>query len=307
MSSRDNVPDEAVAISNIQRMMLSLDGLSVGDALGETFFGPPDAVLKRIGLRSLPQPPWPYTDDTQMALSIVAVLKRRGRIVPKELARDFTDRYEPRRGYGMGAHLLLQALRKGADWRVEAQLMFGGKGSYGNGAAMRIAPLGAYFADDLDAAAENAAASAQVTHAHPEGAAGAVAVAIGAALACRAGEGEAMTGKQFLECVASRVPAGETRRGIEEAAGMGFDPSPDEAAAVLGSGWNVSAQDTVPFTLWCAALHFDDYEEAFWAAVSGLGDRDTTCAIVGGIVALSAREKGIPVAWLKAREPLPEL
>jgi ADP-ribosylglycohydrolase len=41
-----------------------------------------------------------------------------------------------------------------------------------------------------------------------------------------------------------------------------------------------------------------------WSTVSGLGDRDTTCAIVGGIVALSAGRESIPEAWLKAREPI---
>jgi ADP-ribosylglycohydrolase len=68
----------------------------------------------------------------------------------------------------------------------------------------------------------------------------------------------------------------------------------------------VSAQDTVPFCLWCAAKHLDNYEEALWATVSGLGDRDTTCAIVGGIVACYTGAEGIPSNWLAAREPLPD-
>jgi ADP-ribosylglycohydrolase len=48
----------------------------------------------------------------------------------------------------------------------------------------------------------------------------------------------------------------------------------------------------------------DDYSEAIWQTVSALGDRDTTCAIVGGIVALKAGRESIPANWLKAREPL---
>lgn len=40
-----------------------------------------------------------------------------------------------------------------------------------------------------------------------------------------------------------------------------------------------------------------------WATVSGVGDRDTTCAITGGIVALSAPAT-VPAAWREAREPL---
>jgi hypothetical protein len=54
----------------IGRAWLSLDGLSVGDAFGERFFGPSEAVLRRISRRELPDTPWIYTDDTEMALSI---------------------------------------------------------------------------------------------------------------------------------------------------------------------------------------------------------------------------------------------
>ncbi|MFC0036759.1 ADP-ribosylglycohydrolase family protein [Actinomadura rayongensis] len=77
------------------------------------------------------------------------------------------------RRYGMGALELLDRLERGAHWATAARELFDG-GSYGNGAAMRVAPLGAYFADDPARAAEQAARSAEVTHAHPEGIADAV-------------------------------------------------------------------------------------------------------------------------------------
>jgi ADP-ribosylglycohydrolase len=67
----------------------------------------------------------------------------------------------------------------------------------------------------------------------------------------------------------------------------------------------VTAPDTVPFALWCAARHLGSYEDALWATVSGLGDRDTTCAIVGGIVVMSAGVRSIPAEWLEHREQIP--
>ena len=80
----------------------------------------------------------------------------------------------------------------------------------------------------------------------------------------------------------------------------------DEMARIcVSDGSGVSSQDTVPFCLWCVARHPRDYAEAMWTTVSGLGDRDTTCAIVGGIVA--AGEGEIPAAWVAAREPLAPL
>lgn len=66
----------------------------------------------------------------------------------------------------------------------------------------------------------------------------------------------------------------------------------------------LTSQDTVPFCLWCAAHHLENYEAALWTTVTPQGDRDTNCAIVGGIVSLSARR--VPAEWLARREPLPE-
>jgi ADP-ribosylglycohydrolase len=59
--------------------------------------------------------------------------------------------------------------------------------------------------------------------------------------------------------------------------------------------------------LFCAGAHLDNYEEAIWMTVSGLGDRDTTCAIVGGIVATYTGADAIPSDWLDSREPLPSI
>lgn len=73
----------------------------------------------------------------------------------------------------------------------------------------------------------------------------------------------------------------------------------------LGNGGKVTAQDTVAFTVWCAAHHLKDFEKALWYTVSGLGDRDTTCAIVGGIVTCHVGREGLPEKWLERRESLP--
>ena len=79
----------------------------------------------------------------------------------------------------------------------------------------------------------------------------------------------------------------------------------ETAVQRLGNGTAVTAPDTVPFALWCAAARLTSYEEALWATVSGLGDRDTTCAIVGGIVAMYAGVESIPAEWLEHREQIP--
>ena len=265
----------------VRRMQLSLTGLSVGDALGETFFGPHMNILKRIKSRVIPPGPWYYTDDTEMALSVVEVLAQYGRIDQDASCMASCDASLQHAVTDWHSDALLRAVHQGADWRREARRSFGGRGSYGNGTAMRIAPLGAYYFDDLAALRQDAILAAETTHSHAEGIAGAVAVAVGAALAARVGDGEALNAVQFLHRVLDYVPPGETGNGIACAAALPSTTTPVDAANTLGSGQRVSAQDTVPFVLWCAAHHLDNYKEAFWSTVSGLGDRDTTCAMVG--------------------------
>lgn len=286
----------------VARAKLALNGVSLGDAFGERFFGPLDRVMRMIEERTLPRAPWRYTDDTVMALSIFEVLEKHGGIDQDALAKGFGAKYlaDPNRGYGAGAHRLLAVVGRGVDWRVASRGLFGGSGSFGNGGAMRVAPVGAYFAGDLDGAAAHARRSAEVTHGHAEGQAGAIAVAVAAA---HAASGASST-KSLFEVALEYTPRGETRRGIEAARGISPAAPVESAARLLGSGADVTAQDTVPFVLWCAARHIDDFEESMWATVSGLGDRDTTCAMVGGIVALADGGASIPSAWFEARESL---
>jgi len=276
----------------------SLEGVSMGDAFGELFFHlPPD----RTTPDDLPRGTWRWTDDTHMALSIVEVLKRYGHMEQDALARAFARRFaeEPFRGYGGGAMRLLSLLAMGEDWRVLSPRLFG-SGSYGNGAAMRAAPIGGYFRDDPERAAHEARLSALVTHSHPEGQAGAIAVAVAASIASKKPYPK---GTAFLTEVLPHVPESATREGIERALHIPSDHLYD-AALELGTGYRISAQDTVPFCLWSAAHHLDNFEESLWWTVRGMGDCDTTCAIVGGIVALSSE---ITVSLLKHREPLPVL
>jgi ADP-ribosylglycohydrolase len=231
---------------------------------------------------------------------VVETLLTHEEIDQDALAEAFVRRYrqESWRGYAPGAKRLLQILSDRGDWRLEASRLFG-QGSYGNGAAMRAAPIGAYFSGNPGRAAEEARKSAVVTHAHPEGQVGAMAVAVAAALMADYG---AMTGKEFLQAVMALIPASLTRSQLRLAL-------PIEAAELqraihtLGTGRQVAAFDTVPFCLWVCATAAADYETALWKTASGRGDVDTTCAIVGGI--LGAAAVTIPPVWLAAREPIP--
>lgn len=308
-----SVSDSDVKISQmkllsdrLERARCSLEGLSVGDAFGETFFVNPDVVEGLISERALAARQWNYTDDSLMAMSVFSILRQHGLIHQHALARSFAERYDRTRGYGPAMHRLLWEIKCGEDWAERAQNLFEGQGSFGNGAAMRVAPLGAFFADAINEAVEQASLSAVVTHAHEEAVAGTIATAAAAAVAWQSrSAGIPPNRPEFLDLILPWVPESEVRSKIRQARDMSAETSVRFAASVLGNGTRVSAQDTVPFALWCAGERLNSYEEALWLTVSGLGDRDTTCAIVGGIVASYTGTEDIPQEWVRARESLP--
>ncbi|MEV0898551.1 ADP-ribosylglycohydrolase family protein [Actinoplanes sp. NPDC049802] len=281
----------------------SLAGLSVGDALGAQYFVPgnrPADLLEAI----LPEPPWEWTDDTEQACCLVATLAE-GDFDRDAFAELLARRFEPYRGYGPGAVVMLREIREGLPWPIAAAAAFNGQGSCGNGAAMRAAPLGAWHADSLAHAAVQGVRAAEVTHAHPEGVAGGVAVTVAAAVAAAARlNGHKPDRGQLLRATAGHTPAGVVRDGLLEAAALSMT-TVAEAAERLGSGAQATAQDTVPFALWAADRFLDDYPAAVAACVLAGGDVDTTAAIAGGVVAAHTGFDGIPAAWLSAREPLP--
>ncbi|WP_405183613.1 ADP-ribosylglycohydrolase family protein (plasmid) [Nocardia sp. NBC_01377] len=278
---------------------MSLQGVAVGDAFGSCF----DDAINHGALqerRVLPGP-WLWTDDTQMACSIFAVLCEHGRIDQDALAQSFAEHYDIYRRYGPGTSRILRLIRqKGYHWHELAQQARDGRGSWGNGAAMRVAPLGAWFGDDLDRVVSEAAASAEVTHAHPDAVAGAVAVASAAALSVGKPQ---LRGAELLDMVATQVPGGPIQDMIRHAESINDSST---AAAELGVGHDTSALDTVPFSLWVVAHRGHDFADACWTAVAAGGDIDTTCAIIGGILGVREIADGIPPAWLGRCEPLPE-
>jgi ADP-ribosylglycohydrolase len=280
----------------------SLAGLSVGDALGaQHFVAPVDVAHPPVG-------PWPWTDDTEEACCLVATLGA-GAPGQVDLDRDafaalLGRHHDPYRGYGPGAVVMLRQIREGLPWPIAAAAAFDGQGSAGNGAAMRAAPLGAWHADSLAHAAAQGARAAEVTHAHPEGIAGGVAVTVAAAIAAAARlDGHRPEPRQLLAAVAKTLTPGHVQDGLRRAVRL---TSAAEAAYELGTGSRAMAQDSVPFAIWVAAQHLGDYPAAITACVAGGGDVDTTAAMAGGIVAAYTGIEGIPAAWLAAREPLPK-
>lgn len=290
----------------LRHARVALEGLSVGDAFGAHLELRRYAELKKMVDEGwLPKAPWHYTDDTNMALSIYQILREYGEIDQDQLAASFAKRFTSKRGYGAGASRLLKSIQAGESWRTITPMMFSGTGSYGNGAAMRIPPLGAYFADDLATCVENAHLSSEVTHSHPEGIAGGIAVAVATAVVVRADGDLEKARTDFYSTIIEHTPISEVRSKISRVGTM-RTTDPIHIAQMVGNGSGISAQDTVPFVLWSAFTFMDNYEQAMWQTASVGGDVDTTCAMVGGIVACLRGMASIPQEWRNNREKLPQ-
>lgn len=284
----------------------SLLGLSVGDGLGASLEGAGLDVSRLVGELTLEDSSRRWTDDTQMALGIVEMLLAAGTIEQDRLAAIFGRRYDPRRGYGPSMHVVLPKLREGDDWRALKDAVFPG-GSFGNGSAMRVAPLGAYFHDaQVETIVDEAERSAEVTHAHAEALAGAAATAVAASLAARSRGGVVPSSEDLFSAVLAPLdPSSRVSRGLASARELGASAGLETAVTRLGNGRNVSCADTVPLAVWIGLRHLDDYPTAIRHAMAAGGDTDTIAAIVGGIVAARVGIKGIPETWQESVESIP--
>jgi len=153
-------------------------GLALADAIGAAYEG---------GLVAAAGQDLRWTDDTQMAKVLAHSLIEDGGLDPDRLAQRWAQAVEMSRGYGPGAYKLLGKIRAGADWREANKSVFP-DGSFGNGGAMRAAPIGLYYHRDLPSLELAAEEAAEITHAHPLGIEGGRLIARATALAHGAGD-----------------------------------------------------------------------------------------------------------------------
>ena len=265
-----------------------LIGQAVGDGLGAPFeglfedmvykLGPPDVIVAN------PPEETYYTDDTQMAIGVAETLVGCGRIDEATLCAAFVANYDPARGYGSGARRVLGVMGEGGDWRTLARELFPG-GSLGNGAAMRAAPVGLMFCDDLDEVAEQARLSALPTHVHPIGIDGARMIALAVALAVREPTFHRAT---FFQELARRAETEEFRWQMATAARM----RPSAALGCFGNSLEAHRSVTTAVAAFASAP--DDYSRVIARAIGQGNDTDTLAAMAGAICGARLGIEAIP-------------
>ncbi|ALR32141.1 hypothetical protein ATE47_17165 [Chryseobacterium sp. IHB B 17019] len=281
-----------------------LNGVSIGDAFGESFFGEENLMKKNIYQKTLPQSSLDFTDDTIMSIVIFKSLQKFGEIDQNFLAQEFTKNYylDINRGYGPSMHQYFRSIKQGNCWKEISYSKFEGQGSMGNGGAMRASAIGAYFYDDLEKIKINASLSCEVTHANKEAIEGTKAIALAAAFAVQEKKrGVEFSQKDFILKIQGELDDSDMKSKLNKVLYMDGNPSIELLVKTLGNGMKMTAQDTVPLVLWMLSKYRNDFEKCLWNTVAALGDRDTICAMAGGISILCCSENTIP-DWTKKVE-----
>ena len=223
-------------------------GAIIGDVVGSPY---EFSRYKRKDFSPLFHPRAGITDDTIMTIAVADSLLNE--IHPAESMRSWGRKVLPTEslgGYGKGFIKWLAA--------PEIQPPYN---SYGNGAAMRVSPVGWLF-EDLTVALEVAKIVTQVSHSHPEGIKGAQSVVLAVYLARNGADG------------------GAIRQAVADMFGYDMERSVDICRDE--HVYNETCQYCVPESIICA-IEAESYEDAIRNAISLGGDADTLAAISGSI------------------------
>jgi poly(ADP-ribose) glycohydrolase ARH3 len=228
-----------------------------------------------------------------MMIVLAEHLAQRDAIDADALAEAFLSRHDPQRGYGSGTLTVFSYWRQGIPVGIAATRLFGGNGSVGNGAAMRIAPVGVRFARYPERLRGEAMCSAAVTHAHPLG--------IDAALAQAVAVAAAMRGEPIVAAATAAVDTDEMRGQLATVDRLlpTRSAEPADVAQMLGN--TAEGPRSVPTAIY-AACQADDFRGAVTFAVRCGGDTDTIGAMAGAIAGARHGVGAIPSDWLDALE-----
>lgn len=284
----------AVGLKN--KFLGGIVGTGLGDAIGEMAFHCQHRADLQARIAQADQ--LHYTDDTAMAIGLAESLVEVGGVEEQHLGDTFHDHYrrEPWRGYASGPPSIFGLVQRGGmSYAEAARRLFGGQGSFGNGAAMRIAPLGLFFYDAPDLY-DKARRSARVTHAHPIGIDGAAVLARAVARAVGLDPQEPFPLQLFCEELVDFARTSEMRdkmQSVHRLLAQGTTP----LASARHLGRSVAVHESLPFALYAFLRHPTSFEDCLFCASLHGGDCDTlgamACSMSGAYLGIDA----IPRDW----------
>jgi len=273
-----------------------LVGSAVGDALGSSFEG--SWALKKLKIEESFSGRW--TDDTHMMIGLAESLIENNGFDGNHMAQVFIKNYEeePWRGYAYGPPQVFEWIKSGVAWSQAAKRLFGGAGSYGNGAAMRVAPVGVLYYDNPERLRSVAYSQSQITHAHELGMEGAALQAYAIALAVKANPSSGLKPFTFLRKLKYFTINEVYRRKLETAEKLLGEKDKLRIIRELGNG--IEAHNSVPTAIYSFLHSPQSFEKSLLYAVSLGGDTDTIGAMTSAISGAYSGIEAIPEQW-KAR------
>lgn len=276
----------------------SLLGTAIGDSLGAFIEGSCRVDYRNFirlveGTEALT-----YTDDTHMMLGVAESLIENKGFNGDHMARTFVENYykEPYRGYGPGPPRIFKLIKLGRPWTKASKEVYPG-GSFGNGAAMRVAPVALLYHDDVKQLRRIAYLSSHITHSHKLGKEGAALQAYSISLALKANPKEKLDQEDFLERLTSFVKVPLYRRKLRLARSLLSSPY-DKRRVVKELGAGVEAFNSVPTAIYSFLVNAESFEKSVLYATSLGGDADTIGAMAGAIAGAYHGWKAIPKRWL---------
>lgn len=276
-------------------------GSALGDAIGELAFRYRSKEALCNQLEQLKE--FCYTDDSAMSIGLAESIIKKGCLDQQNLGERFRSNFqkEPWRGYGPGPPTVFSMVEQfGVTYSEAAKALFGGKGSFGNGAAMRVAPLGLFFYNSPNLY-EKACVSAEVTHAHPVGKDGAAVQAKAVSLAVSLDPDKEFLHEVFINNLLgfARTPEMKEKMLLVQQL-IAANISPSSAAEQLGR--SVAVHESLPFAIYSFLRNPKAFEDCLFCSILHGGDRDTlgamACAVSGSYVGIES----IPQSWRRKLE-----
>lgn len=285
----------------------ALVGTFVGDALGmavegytieeiEKKYGQLDYMLEaRLGAGT-------YTDDTEMMIGIAESLVSASGFDGADMAEKFVVNCNLNRGYGTGTIEALNNIKAGSNWQKAGENIFDG-GSFGNGSAMRIAPIGVFYHTNYEELRIKAEQSSQITHTHPLGKTGAAMQALTVGYAVNRKPEDDFPIADYFDVLTKYIDFESAEYNQRLAAIQDFLkslPGPKVVCDKLGS--DARAFNSVPTSIYSFLINTDNFKKAVTYAINLGGDTDTLGAMTGAIAGAYHGYSDIPPDWLDQLE-----
>ena len=288
-------------MSYLEKFLGAMLGGAIGDAIGEL-------AVVHSNEKSLND--WlgegdtlRYTDDTATSIAMAeAIIEVHGvdqNALGKALQRNYVR--EPWRGYSSSTPTIFAKVKRHEiPFCDAAAQLYDGKGSLGNGAAMRIAPLGLLYRNS-ESLRELAESSARVTHTHAIGIDSACVIAWTLGRLTNLKPEEPFPLNSFCTGIIKFAKTKEIRSKITTAIQLLADNAePTEAASELRLSQR--ADETIPFAIYCFLKYRKSFQKCLYSAILNGGDKDTLGSITGSMSGAYLGKKAISEEWLKRIE-----